>query len=113
MRSLRSRSSASSSGSMRRVFLYVLRCADGSLYTGIADDVAARLEKHASGKGAKYTRGRGPLTLVAKTRCRDRSLALRAELAFKRLSRSDKELVLARPRGLLAFVRKIVASARY
>ena len=45
-------------------FAYILRCGDGSLYTGITTDVDARLEAHRSGKGAKYTRGRGPLELV-------------------------------------------------
>jgi len=87
--------------------LYVLRCGDGSLYTGIAVDVALRLEAHTAGRGARYTRGRGPLTLAAKTRCRDRSAALRAEHAFKQLTRAEKDSVLARPRGLLAFVRRV------
>jgi predicted GIY-YIG superfamily endonuclease len=86
--------------------LYVLRCGDGSLYTGIAVDVAQRLAAHAAGRGARYTRGRGPLTLAAKTRCRDRSVALRAEHAFKQLTRAEKDAVLARPRGLAGFVRR-------
>ncbi len=87
-------------------FLYVLRCADGSLYTGIAKDVAARLAQHASGKGARYTRGRGPLVLVAKARCRGRSEALRAELGFKALTREAKAAVLASV-GITRFVRMI------
>jgi putative endonuclease len=85
-------------------FLYVLRCGDGSLYTGIATDVVARLAAHAAGRGARYTRGRGPLTIAAKARCRDRSTALKVEYAFKQLSRADKDAVLARPRGLVGFV---------
>jgi putative endonuclease len=71
-------------------FVYLARCADGTLYTGIALDVAARLAAHDAGRGARYTRGRGPLVLCAKRRCRTKSEALRLELALKQLSRSDK-----------------------
>lgn len=89
--------------------LYVLRCGDGSLYTGIALDVAARLSQHRDGRGARYTRGRGPLEIVQKTRCRDRSVALRAEYAFKRLPRLVKEELLGKARGLAGFVRTLAA----
>jgi putative endonuclease len=92
--------------------LYVLRCGDGSLYTGIALDVDARLAQHRDGKGARYTRGRGPLDVLQQTSCRDRSLALRAEHAFKRLSRSVKEEILGRPRGLRSFVRTLAPRTR-
>ena len=88
----------------KRYTLYVLRCGDRSLYCGIALDVERRLQQHREGTGARYTRGRGPLRVVAKVRCRDRSAALRAELAFKRLSRDLKEEIVARPRGLRTFV---------
>lgn len=71
-------------------FVYVLRCGDGSLYTGIARDVQARLQMHRSGKGAKYTRGRGPLELVYTEQCADKSEALKRELAIKALSREEK-----------------------
>ena len=71
-------------------FVYVLRCGDGSLYTGIARDVQARLQMHRSGKGAKYTRGRGPLELVYTEQCADKSKALKRELAIKALSREEK-----------------------
>ena len=84
--------------------LYVLRCGDGSLYCGIALDVARRLDEHRTGKGARYTRGRGPLEVIAKVRCPDRSAALRAEMAFKKLPRDRKEQVLARTHGLRRFV---------
>lgn len=87
-------------------FVYVLRCGDGSLYTGVAKDVAARLAQHASGKGARYTRGRGPLELVARGRCRGRGEALRVELAFKALTREDKLRVLGSG-GLMRFVRSV------
>ena len=71
-------------------FVYMLRCGDGSLYTGIARDVQARLQMHRSGKGAKYTRGRGPLELVYMEECADKSEALKRELVIKALSREDK-----------------------
>ncbi len=70
--------------------VYILRCGDGSLYTGITNDVPARLETHRSGKGAKYTRGRGPLELVYSEECPDKSAALKRELQIKSLSRLQK-----------------------
>ena len=70
--------------------VYMLRCGDGSLYTGIAVDVQARLAMHKSGKGAKYTRGRGPLELVFEEECPDKGTALRRELEIKALSREEK-----------------------
>lgn len=70
--------------------VYILRCRDGSLYTGIARDVQMRLEQHRSGKGAKYTRGRGPLELVYTEECPDKSAALKREFAIKQLPREEK-----------------------
>ena len=70
--------------------LYILRCGDGSLYTGITTDVDKRLEAHRSGKGAKYTRGRGPLELVYWEACGDHSAALQRELEIKALPREEK-----------------------
>ncbi|MGA8262384.1 MAG: GIY-YIG nuclease family protein [Arenicellales bacterium] len=78
-------------------FVYMLKCADGSLYTGVARDTGRRLEEHNSGKGAKYTRGRTPVRLVYTERCLDQSRAVKRELAIKRMSRSRK-LELARER---------------
>ncbi len=72
-------------------FLYILRCRDGSLYTGITTDVEKRFEAHRSGKGAKYTRGRGPLELVYREECGTHSEALKREIAVKRLSREEKK----------------------
>lgn len=72
-------------------FLYMLRCGDGSLYTGITTDVQARLEVHRSGKGAKYTRGRGPLELVYSEECGSHSDALKREMAVKALTKEEKE----------------------
>lgn len=71
--------------------LYILRCGDGSLYTGITTDVEKRLQVHRSGKGAKYTRGRGPLELVYTEICGDHSAALRRELEIKALPREEKQ----------------------
>ena len=70
--------------------VYILRCGDGSLYTGISTDVARRLEEHRSGKGAKYTRSRGPLELAYTEECPDKSAALKRELEIKALSRTEK-----------------------
>lgn len=75
---------------MTRWHLYLLRCGDGTLYCGIALDVAARLAQHRAGKGAKYTRGRAPLELVYQEACASRSEALRRERAVKRLPRAGK-----------------------
>ena len=70
--------------------LYILRCGDGSLYTGITTDVEARLDMHRSGKGAKYTRGRGPLELIYTEPCGTRSDASKREWAIKKLTREEK-----------------------
>jgi putative endonuclease len=75
-------------------FLYIVRCADGSLYTGIARDVQARMALHDAGKGARYTRGRGPLTLCAVRRCRTKGTALSLEHAIKQLTRAEKERLI-------------------
>lgn len=71
-------------------YLYILRCRDGSLYTGITTDVSRRLAAHREGKGAKYTRGRGPLELVHQETCGTHSQALRRELEIKALTRQEK-----------------------
>lgn len=74
--------------------LYILRCGDGSLYTGITTDVEKRLEAHRSGKGAKYTRGRGPLEIVYWEECGEHSAALKREWEIKALSRGEKERII-------------------
>jgi putative endonuclease len=71
-------------------YVYILRCADGSLYTGATNDVHARIERHNAGKGARYTRARLPVSLVWKQRVRDKSAALSLEYAIKQLSRAEK-----------------------
>lgn len=70
--------------------LYMLRCRDGSLYTGITTDVQKRFAAHKAGKGAKYTRGRAPLELVYSEECGDHSVALKRELEIKGLTREEK-----------------------
>lgn len=76
--------------------LYILRCGDGSLYTGIAIDVAKRMAEHRDGaRGAKYLRGRAPLELVFESPVGDRALASRAEFRVKRLERTQKESLVA------------------
>jgi len=79
--------------------LYIIRCADGSLYTGVATDVDRRLEEHrsATGRGAKYVRGRGPFELVLLREIGERGAALRVERRIKRLDRSAKDALLTRP----------------
>lgn len=74
----------------KRCFVYLLRCGDGSLYTGWTNDLPARLRAHRSGSGAKYTRSRLPVELVYTEECADRSEALRREAAIKRLPRAKK-----------------------
>ena len=74
--------------------LYILRCKDNTLYTGITTDVEKRLEAHRSGKGAKYTRGRNPLELVYQEECESHSHALKREMAVKALSRAEKEILI-------------------
>ena len=71
-------------------YVYMLRCGDGSLYTGSTDDVARRLKVHQSGKGAKYTRSRLPVALVYREELPTRSDALKREWAIKQLSRAEK-----------------------
>lgn len=90
-------------------YVYLLRCADGSLYCGIARDVQARLAAHTAGGGARYTRGRGPLTLLAAHRYRGQGRALRVEAAIKRLPRADK-LAIAQDRKRWAAVARVAGS---
>ena len=75
-------------------FVYMLRCKDGSLYTGWTNDLEHRLAMHNSGRGAKYTRGRGPLKLVYSEELPDKEAALRRECAIKKLRREQKLALL-------------------
>lgn len=80
-------------------YVYMLRCGDGTLYTGITDNVSRRLAAHRSGKGAKYTRGRGPLERVYTEEVPDKSAALRREIAIKKMKRPQKDALLAESQG--------------
>lgn len=71
-------------------FLYTLSCANGTLYTGITNDPFRRFSQHEAGKGAKYTRGRAPLTLIYLSPCASKSAALKEEHRVKGLSRRAK-----------------------
>lgn len=75
-------------------FVYILRCGDGSLYTGITTDVERRLAVHRSGKGAKYTRSHLPVELVYTAECGDHSAALKREWEIKELSREEKMILI-------------------
>jgi len=78
-----------------RYWVYILRCSDGSLYTGSTNSVERRLSEHNSGRGSKYTRSRLPVVLCYLEKSRDRSGALRREAEIKKLSRSQKLLLCA------------------
>ncbi len=76
-------------------FVYILRCSDGTLYTGITNDLTKRLSDHnSSAAGAKYTRSRRPVDLVYSETCADKSAALKREMAIKKLSRSEKNALI-------------------
>lgn len=79
-------------------FVYLLRCADGSLYTGISNDVPRRLKQHNAGTASRYTRSRLPAVLVYQEIQASRSLALKRELAIKALSKQEKELLIRDPK---------------
>ncbi|MBX3209284.1 MAG: GIY-YIG nuclease family protein [Labilithrix sp.] len=91
-------------------FVYVARCNDGTLYCGVARDVAERIAKHDAGKGARYTRGRGPLEVQAVRKCRSHGDALRLELAVKRLPREEKA-ALADARRFRALQRAVTPAS--
>jgi putative endonuclease len=82
-------------------FVYIVRCADGSLYTGYARDPKARVKTHNAGRGARYTSGRRPVRLVYSESFESVGDALRREYALKRRSRAQKEALIKRPRPRL------------
>ena len=92
--------------------VYFIRCADDSLYAGVALDAERRLEEHREGKrGAKYLRGRGPLELVMSRQVGGKGLALKVELKMKKLSRKAKERLVEKPGQVDELVRACQASA--
>lgn len=92
-------------------FLYLIECKDGSIYTGIAVDVAARFAAHACGKGARYTRSRPPRRLLAVVAYPDRSTASKAEYAMKQLSATEKRRFCLRRDGLWCVQRQLEQAA--
>ena len=76
-------------------YVYILKCGDKSLYTGIALDIARRIKEHSSGKGSKYLRGRLPLKLVYSKEFRDRSSALKREAEIKRWTHDEKQVLIS------------------
>jgi putative endonuclease len=76
-------------------FVYILRCADGTYYTGWTTDLSRRIARHNAGKGGRYTRMHGPVALVYQEELPDRQSAMRREAALKRLSRQQKERLIA------------------
>ena len=82
---------------MKKWHVYILRCADNSLYTGVAIDLDARGAAHNAGKGAKYTRGRRPVELVYREAVTGRGAAQTREFAIKRLTPAAKRRLVATP----------------
>ncbi len=82
----------------KKWYVYILRCRDNSLYTGMTDDLERRLAAHNAGKGAKYTRGRGPVELVYHEEFATKAEACSREYRIKRLSRQDKLEIMKTPR---------------
>jgi putative endonuclease len=78
----------------RLFFVYIVRCRDGSLYTGITNDVAKRIARHNAGKGAKYTRARGPVVLVWSKQMPTWLEAAREERRIKKLTKKEKEALI-------------------
>jgi putative endonuclease len=77
-------------------FVYVVRCSDQSLYTGVTTDAERRIEEHNDGRGARYTRSRGPVKLVYLEQVLDRGTALKREHEIKRMSVAGKKALVAR-----------------
>ena len=72
-------------------YVYILKCKDTSYYTGITTNIEKRIESHRNGKGAKYTKSRGPFSLVYKEKCKDHSAALKRERSIKKLKKIQKD----------------------
>jgi len=79
-----------------RWLVYILRCSDGSLYTGITNDLTKRLKAHNAGRASRYTRSRLPVALAYSEPQRSKSTALKRELAIKRLRRAEKDRLVAK-----------------
>ncbi len=95
---------------MKNWWLYIIRCRDNSLYTGITTDVDRRFDTHQRALigAAKYLKGRGPLKLVFKQEIGNRSLASKLELKIKKLKKSQKEALILDPDKIIAFINEIL-----
>ncbi len=93
--------------------VYILECGDGTLYTGITDDLDRRLKAHRAGKGAKYTRGRGPLKLRYRETLPDKSAALKRECSIKRLHKLGKMAIINEYEGERPSSLEISGKAEY
>ena len=71
-------------------WVYIVKCSDGTFYTGVSNNLKARIKKHNSGEGAKYTQSRRPVELVYKEKSLDRSRSLKREIEIKKLKKSEK-----------------------
>lgn len=90
--------------------VYLLRCNDNSLYTGIATDVKKRLLEHIEGRGAKYLRGKAPLELVFTSKIGNRRAAQQVESKIKKLPKKEKENFLQDPEGFKSFIFSIIGT---
>ena len=79
---------------MNEWFLYMIRCADGSIYTGITTDVERRFKEHSTGRGSRYLKGRGPLRIVYRETVGTRSEALKLEARIKKMKKTEKESLI-------------------
>lgn len=78
-------------------FVYIVKCCDGTLYTGVTNDLDERVKQHNLGKGAKYTRARKPVNLIYSEKCDSRSTALKREAEIKKLTRAQKQALIVSP----------------
>jgi predicted GIY-YIG superfamily endonuclease len=91
---------------MGSYWVYMVKCSDGSLYTGSTNNLARRLATHNRGKGSRYTRSRLPVTLAYKELAKNRKIALKREFELKRLSRKSKDLLCS------SYARRHISSSR-
>jgi predicted GIY-YIG superfamily endonuclease len=87
----------------RHWLVYILRCRDGSYYTGITNDLSKRLQAHRDGKASRYTRSRLPVQLVYLESAANRSAAIKRELVIKRMRRRQKEVLLRIAKTKMSF----------
>jgi predicted GIY-YIG superfamily endonuclease len=86
--------------------LYILKCGDGTLYTGITNDLDRRVAQHNSGTASRYTRSRLPVTIIHREPCKNRSSALKKEYAMKQLSRTEKEAYIKKKRKAVGITKQ-------